>query len=416
MQKLTWRDVVLDKGNAVNEEKKLHIEFFGGFSISYGGKVYLKDNGSSKKVINILQYLILNKNNKVTYDNLVYAMKLEEGNKNPTAVLKNLIYRVRTLLKTSGLPDLDYILQTSGTYSWNKDIPCVVDFEIFQDYCKMAQGKDKTDGEKLELYNKAIEIYGGKLLPKNAVELWIVPLTTYYDSMFSQCIKECYGLVKKNGDYSAMIHICSKAIEIDPYDEKNYIMLIECYCKLEKYKEALAAYEKITDLLYEELGVKPSEELIEFYKEIMSNLNQVEKNLVVIDGEIREDSEEPNGAYYCPYGMFKSMAQYTMRMFERTGQSLCMALFTVTDPNGGMPPKKKRLITMDNLKETINTSLRRGDLFSRYSATQYIVMLVSADYENSCKVCQRIMDKYNSRYFARSTKITYKVKVMNISK
>ncbi|MGE4214708.1 MAG: bacterial transcriptional activator domain-containing protein [Anaerotignaceae bacterium] len=406
----------MDKGNTINEEKKLHIELFGGFSISYGGKVYLKDNGSSKKVMNILQYLIINKNNKVSYDNLVYAMKLDEGNKNPTAVLKNLIYRVRTLLKVSGLPDLDYILQTSGTYSWNNDIECVVDVELFQDYCKKAQDKDKTDEEKLEFYNKAIKIYGGKLLPKNAVELWIVPLTTYYDSVFSQCIKECYGLVKKNGDYSAMIHICSKAIEIDPYDEKNYVMLIECYCKLEKYKDALAAYEKITDLIYEELGVKPSEELIEFYKDIMSNLNQVEKNLVVIDGEIREDSEEPNGAYYCPYGMFKSMAQYTMRMFERTGQSLCMALFTVTDPNGGMPPKKKRLVTMDNLKDTINTSLRRGDLFSRYSATQYIVMLVSADYENSCKVGQRIMDKYNSKFFARTTKITYKVKVMNISK
>lgn len=416
MHKLAWRDVVLGKENTVSEDDILHIELFGGFSISHGGKVYIKDNGSSKKVINILQYLIINKNNKVTYDNLVYAMKLEEGNKNPTAVLKNLIYRVRTLLKTSGLPDLDYILQTSGTYSWNNDIDCVVDVEIFQDYCKKAQGKDKTDEEKLELYNKAIEVYGGKLLPKNSVELWIVPLTTYYESMFSQCIKECYDLVKKNGDYSSMIQICSKAIEIDPYHEKNYVMLIECYCKLEKYKDALAAYEKITDLIYEELGVKPSDELIGFYKEIMSNLNQVEKNLVVIDGEIREDSEETNGAYYCPYGMFKSMAQYTMRMFERTGQSLCMALFTVTDPNGGMPPKKKRLITMENLKETINTSLRRGDLFSRYSATQYIVMLVSADYENSSKVGQRIMDKYNSKYFARSTKITYKVKVMNISK
>lgn len=404
----------MNTGKTVTEDAKLQIELFGGFTISYNGKVYLKDNGSSKKVINILQYLIVNKNNKITYDNLVYAMKLEEGNKNPTAVLKNLIYRVRTLLKTSGLPENDYILQTAGTYSWNNEVPCEIDVELFQNYCKKAQDA-QTNDEKLAFYNKAIEIYGGKLLPKNSVELWLVPLTTYYGSEFSQCVKEYYELVKNNGDYRSMIHICSKAIEIDPYDEKNYVMLIDCYCKLEKYKEALAAYEKITDLIYEELGVKPSEELIEFYKVIMSNLNQVEKNLVVIDGEIREDNEEALGAYYCPYGMFKSMAQYTMRMFERTGQSLCMALFTVTDQNGSMPPKKRRLVTMDNLKETINTSLRRGDLFSRYSATQYIVMLVSADYENSCKVGQRIMDKYNSKFFARTTKITYKVKVMNIS-
>ena len=151
------------------------------------------------------------------------------------------------------------------------------------------------------------------------------------------------------------------------------------------------------------------------YKDIMNELNQVEKNLMVIDEELREEVNGQKSAFYCNYGMFKTMVQFTMRMFERTGQTLCMLLFTVTGSDGEMPEGKKRNSTMENLKCVINTSLRRGDLFARYSATQYIVMLISANYENGGKVGQRIMDKYNSQFFSRTTKITYKVKVMDIN-
>ena len=87
------------------ETSDFKITLLGGFSISYKGKVYVCDTGSSKKVFNLLQYLIVNRNNMVTYESLIYAMKLDEGNKNPMSVLKNLIYRVRTLLKESGLPE-----------------------------------------------------------------------------------------------------------------------------------------------------------------------------------------------------------------------------------------------------------------------------------------------------------------------
>lgn len=397
------------------ETSDFKITLLGGFSISYKGKVYVCDTGSSKKVFNLLQYLIVNRKSMVTYESLIYAMKLDEGNKNPMAVLKNLIYRVRTLLKESGLPEEKYILQTGGMYRWNNNIDCFIDTEVFEEYVKKSEDQSRTIEEQGEYITKAIGIYGGKFLPKSSIELWIVPLSTYYDRLFEKSVMRYYDILSHTHDYASMIDICRKAISIDQFNENYYSILIECYCSLGRFKEALEAYEKITDFLYNQFGVKPSDKLMGLYKDIMNELNQVEKNLMVIDGELREEVNGQKSAFYCNYGMFKTMVQFTMRMFERTGQTLCMLLFTVTGSDGEMPEGKKRNSTMENLKCVINTSLRRGDLFARYSATQYIVMLISANYENGGKVGQRIMDKYNSQFFSRTTKITYKVKVMDIN-
>lgn len=393
------------------ENRKLKIELFGGFSIFYGDEICIKDTGTSKKVVNLLQYLIANRQKKISQESIIYAMKIDDGNKNPAAVLKNLIYRVRVLLKNSGLPEEDYIVQNAGAYCWNNEIPCEVDVEEFEAYCQKAETKDNDEQTKLHHYSKAVALYKGKFLPKNSVELWIIPLATYYETMFHNCMKKSYEIVRKTEDYECMVKMCLHAIEANPFEEDNYVILIESYCKLGKFKDALVAYEKVTDWLYDELGVKPSAKLIQLYEMITTHLNQVEKNLVIIGSEFKEE-EDADRVFYCPYGMLKSIVQFTLRMFERTGQTLCMLLLTITDENGDLPPENRKQAAMDSLRDVINESLRRGDLFSRYSPTQYIVLLVSADYENSAMVGGRIMENYDKHFKSKHIRLSYKVKVV----
>lgn len=405
--------ICLGEGIIKKEDGMVYIELLGGFTISYGDKVCIKDTGSSKKVINLIQYLIVNRNDKITYDHIIQALKIDDESKSPASVLKNLIYRARVLLKTSGLPDLNYIIQTSGSYAWNKGISCMVDAQLFEEHYKNARySQDLSIQERMEYYKNAIQLYSGRFLPRNAAELWIVPISTYYEGLFKECLENYYDLMGEEKDNWDMIQQCKKVIQVDPFDERAYIIMIECYCRLEKYNEALIAYEKITDLLYDELGVKPSEKLMQLYEEALGQVNYVEKNLMKIDDSLREITEEINGAYYCTFGLFKAVSRFTLRMLERTGQSLCIVLFTVTDHKGDMPEKKKRTVTMENLRDCIMNSLRCGDVFARYSPSQYIVMLVGASYENSGRIAQRIMDRYHDKFHSRAINISYKVKVM----
>lgn len=394
----------------INNEEKIRIELLGQFTMSYKGKIYINDVGSNKKILSLLQYLIINRNNRISYDNIIYAMKLDEGNKNPSAVLKNLIYRVRSLLKASGLPEYEYIIFKSGAYRWNNDIPCEIDVALLEYYCKMAESKDIPLENRIIYYKKAIDIYGGNLLPKSSEELWVIPLSSYYNSLFDKSINEYFKLIYKTDDISLMINICEKAIIIDPFSESYYMMLIYCYYKLEKYSDALEAYKKITDLLYDDLGVKPSNKLLDLYKTITSKMNQIEYNIVKIDEDIRDVESFENGTFYCTFAMFKSIVQYTIRMTERVEIPVSLVLFTITDLDGNMPIKKARITTMDNLKDTISSTLRKGDAFTKYSPTQYLIMLVNADYENAGRASQRIVDMYSKKYSNRKIKILYKVK------
>ena len=395
------------------KDTMLWIELLGGFTISYNGKVYLKDTGSSKKVINLIQYLIVHRNDKITYDHMIQALKIDYDSKNPASVLKNLIYRARMLLKSTGLPDLNYIIQASGGYAWNNEIPCMVDTQLFEEYYKNAHfDTELSTKEKMEYYAKAIQLYGGKFLPRNTAELWVVPVSAYYEGLVKECLESYFRLMGEEKNDPHIIQLCKKVIEIDPFDERAYAIMIECYCRLEKYNEALIAYEKITDLLYDELGVKPSEELMQLYEEALGQVNYVEKNLMKIDDSLREITEEIQGAYYCTFGLFKAISRFTLRMMDRTGQSLCIVLFTVSDQNGDMPDKKKRSNVMENLRVSIMNSLRCGDVFARYSPSQYIVMLVGATYENSGRIAQRVLDRYHNEFHSRAVQISYKVKVM----
>ena len=64
---------------------------------------------------------------------------------------------------------------------------------------------------------------------------------------------------------------------------------------------------------------------------------------------------------------------------------------------------------MANLEEVIRYSLRRGDTAARCSATQYVIMLPCANYENSCMVCDRVLRANYYKFSRMNAEIRYEV-------
>ena len=64
---------------------------------------------------------------------------------------------------------------------------------------------------------------------------------------------------------------------------------------------------------------------------------------------------------------------------------------------------------MDNLRQLLIRSLRQGDVLTRCSASQIIVMLPQANYENSCAVCQRICEAFYRQYPHTPAKIHFSI-------
>lgn len=77
---------------------------------------------------------------------------------------------------------------------------------------------------------------------------------------------------------------------------------------------------------------------------------------------------------------------------------------------GGKELSRRSLSTaVDNLQQLICDNLRQGDVVTRCSASQLIIMLPQANYENSCLVCQRLLRAFGRQYPHSPVSIHYSV-------
>lgn len=376
----------------------IEISMLGSFELRCGDKI-VQDNGSrARQLWNVLEYLIAFRNKDISHSELLESIWLNEEGENFANTLKSLIYRIRTTLTSSGIPHAkDMIVYKRGVYSWNNNLGTVVDSETFEACVKEASNISLSSEERIELYLKAIRLYKGDFLPNSSYEAWVIPISTYYHNLYIKSVRDAVVLLNEKGRYDDIITICEAAIIIDQFDEPIHEALIHAWIMQGNSQKALSHYEYVTDLFYRELGVKPSERLRNTYREIIKTVSHVETDLEVIKEDLREASQA-KGAFYCEYEIFKNMYQLEARSTARTSRAVFIALLTLTTEDKQTPDKKLLHSGMEMLLDTIRSNLRRGDVFSRFSATQYVLMLPSLTYENGQMVLKRIIKSFKKEH------------------
>jgi hypothetical protein len=105
--------------------------------------------------------------------------------------------------------------------------------------------------------------------------------------------------------------------------------------------------------------------------------------------------------------MISFVEQYTLH----NQQKVQVVLFTLEDKN----PDSLQF-DFDILHSAVCSNLRRGDVFARYSDSQYIVILMNVEAEIGDKVAKRIESRFNSEIRmndSSSVKLTYDVFSIN---
>ena len=87
----------------------LTIRTLGKFQIRDEEHIVNEEEIRSPKMINLLAYLILHRNQTLTFYDMADALWQEEETGNPAGALKNLMYRLRVLLKKN-FGEEDFIL------------------------------------------------------------------------------------------------------------------------------------------------------------------------------------------------------------------------------------------------------------------------------------------------------------------
>ena len=372
------------------------ITMFGEFTISNGKEIITDQANRSKKVWTLLEYLIVHRDRAITQKELVDLLWPGNDTKDPINTLKVLMHRVRTLLdelgKDSGKKMIYY---KSGAYGWNDELKYSIDTAEFEAILQRGAEADKE--KKLDYLLQAIRLYQGDFLQKNATEPWIVELSGTYKAKFLQASSEAAEMLFEQHRYTELISLCRHVIKFNPYEETFYLYLLKALVKTQQADKAQEEYRHISELFFREFGITPSEELTAIYKEVVETSHVPEMNLEIIKEKLTEEPTE--GSFYCEFEFFKTIYRLEARSASRTGQSVYIGLMTVMNAKGDdLPNQKTTNRVMDALHETIRRSLRKGDIFTRYSLNQYLIMLPTTTYETSNMVMERIKKAYRREF------------------
>lgn len=376
---------------------RLDVQMFGGLAISYEGRNVSVGKNKGAKYIQLLELVWLAGENGITKEQLINTLYEREEQSNLNNSFNNLIYQMHKQLKSSTLPDYEYIVNKDGIFYTDENVEVVTDAGSFEAAVRNARlCGDTTEG--ILFYKQAVELYKAELLPELSTQEWVIIKSVQLQKMYAECVVALGNYYEKKKDYNAMYRVYKKAAQLYPDDEWQ-VGEINALIGMESYDEAYAIYDETVRYYTDELGITPSSDLMECYEKMSRQITNTPGKILKIRDDIieRRDSAkaEEGRAYDCSYPSFIDAYHILSRNMERSGQSVYMMLLTLVDYEGKQITNQTKLETKAKLlQKAIALTLRQGDTYCKYSASQFLLLLVGTNKE-SCKIVyRRVLNKY----------------------
>lgn len=376
-------------------EEKLMINLFRCVRLTRGTVTLDETAIHSNRLLPLLVYFIIHRGSPTSNRQLCEQF-MGRGYRNPESTLKNLMYRLRTMLKVLG-PE-EYINTVTGGYQWNPEI------EVETDYGKFEQlgvriAAEQDPGRKKELCAEAAACYNGNFSPGIAEEEWLLPRAIQYQNQYMKIVRELGGIYEKEGQWPELERLCRDVLETEPFEEEIYCWLIRSLHRQQKYNQALEQYEGAKKLFYENFGIWNPSKLQQVFGEIVSDIGV---HTTDIGGVLREscEKERPQGPFFCDYQIFQQIYRLEMRRVSRMGNSEYILLLTVRRVNDTW----KEAVTDSGLtagtailEGIIRETLRIGDVAARNGPSQFVLLLSSCSYESGVAVAERICRSFRRK-------------------
>ncbi|MDL2224747.1 hypothetical protein LJC20_00845 [Eubacteriales bacterium OttesenSCG-928-M02] len=394
----------------MRDDLVLHVQMFDGFSIQNEHYAYTKDTSRAKQVSALLEYLIANRKSEITRANLVEALWPEDNSNNPEGALRNLVYRARTEMEHFFPEDakVECILRKNDAYAWNPDVAMVVDIDLFETYYSQALHVQEEE-EKYQLLKQLIEIYKGEFLPESADNSWVMFKSIYYSRRYIESVLFVCGYLLRRERYPEIIDLCEKALRTQQVNERIHEYYLLALYQMGEVQQAIDYYYYVVDLLYTKLGEEASDSLKEIYQRIVKNMPDERFNLERLEDNLKMADGDDDGSYYCNYDVFRSIYQVNARSVRRSRTAKFLILLSLTDESG-MAKKREYEAAMELLRDIIYKVLRKNDVFTQFSPTQYSILLSATNLDSCMIAVNRIKDRFTKRNKQEEIRLLVEVK------
>lgn len=125
------------------------------------------------------------------------------------------------------------------------------------------------------------------------------------------------------------------------------------------------------------------------------------------------EEDTPVGAYSVEYEEFEKIYRLIARSISRSKKDAQIILFSLTENIHGTMDISDLNEAMNILESCIIGSLRKGDVTSRYSSTQQVVIMIDSNQENGHMIAERIIKNYSRMYDNYNMDLVYNIEQVN---
>lgn len=387
----------------MNEKNKVKMSLFGGFSLSNGEAVLDEKQIHSKRMVGLMAYLIINHRAPVSSRRL--SEQLWGGrSKNPENALKNLVYRVRGLMK--GLGPGEYICTLQGAYQWNPAIPVETDYEQFEQMDQYLSEEQDPEKQK-EICAKIIGRYQRNVTAVLADEAWLEPWLLRFRSIYTGALKMLGAIYAKEENWGSLERMCQEAMLQGPLNEELQDYLVLSLKKQKKYDQVLLQFRNTKKPVHGNSGGRTPDKVQRTFADIA---DRAEERAAGIDTPAREteETERPPGPPFVDFRIFCQVYQADTRQIGRLGISEYLLLLTVQhsgrlrDENMPDPTLQESVAILEKI---LRDMLRAGTVITLSGPTQFAVLLPAVSYEAVLEELQQIEKAFARKAGARRVEL-----------
>jgi DNA-binding SARP family transcriptional activator len=246
----------------IGHKRYLEVWTLGDFRVKINGNDVSQGKWKNERARSVFTYFLTKRTQVIGRDQLLNVFFPDVALQKASHRLRMSLLFIRKMFGERG-----FILYENRSYRINPKVKCWIDVDEFLQTVETGDKyiKDGKNAEAIKYYLRAVALYKGDYL-KDLYDNWCEKPREYYHSIYIKILKHLAEYSYNQNSYEDSIRYYQKIIEKDRFTEEAYCGVMRNYAKVGNRKEVVRQFNKLTEILREELECEPLSETKKLYK------------------------------------------------------------------------------------------------------------------------------------------------------